>query len=77
MTLKEALLLYCMGYGECDSCPLASVCETLHNPDDPYETVADFSDDMIKVLAYDARHIAEKILFHLNHCEYTNEPTPL
>ena len=77
MTLKESLIWYCMEHEECDSCPLVSVCENKHNPEDPYTTVADFDDDLIKVLAYDARHIAEKILFHLNCCEEINEPTPL
>ena len=76
MTLKESLIMYCMCYDKCDACPLVSACEKLHDPEDPYETVADFSDDMLKVLAYDAKHIAEKILFHLNNCEHTNEPTP-
>lgn len=71
MTLKESLILYCTEHEHCMDCPLCTVCEKFHDEEDPYESMADRDDDCIKVIAYDARIIAEKILFHLNLCEDT------
>lgn len=76
MTLKESMTLYCMEHKQCDQCPIGMVCEKFHNEDDPYETIGDMDDDFVKVIAYDARRIAEKILFHLNCCEPKEEDCP-
>ena len=74
MTLKESLMMFCNGYDSCGNCPLGSICEKFHDEDDPYETLMDYSDDCVKVIAYDARKLAEKILFHLNLCEENSNP---
>ena len=74
MTLKESLMLFCDGYERCYDCPLGSICKKFHDEEDPYETLMKYSDDRIKVIAYDARKLAEKILFHLNLCEENSDP---
>lgn len=74
MTLKESLLIYCMEHEHCTDCPLCAVCEKFHDEEDQYETIADKDDDLIKVIAYDARKIAEKILFHLDLCDEDLNP---
>ena len=74
MTLKESLMMFCDGYERCSDCPLGSICGKFHNEDDPCETLMDYSDDFIKVIAYDARKLAEKILFHMNLCEENSNP---
>ena len=74
MTLKESMTLYCMEHEHCSDCPIVVACEKFHRED---ETIEDMDDDFIKVIAYDARRIAEKILFHLNCCEPKEEECPL
>lgn len=76
MTLKESLGLYCEQQEQCIYCPIGSVCEKFHDENDPYETITDMSDDCVKVIAHDARHIAEKILFHLKMADNNEEPCP-
>lgn len=74
MTLRESLIIYCNEHEQCMDCPLGAVCDKFHDEEDPYETMADRDDDSIKVIAYDARKTAEKILFHLNLCEENSNP---
>ena len=74
MTLKESLMMFCDGYERCCDCPIATICKRFHDEEDPCETLMDYSDDYIKVIAYDARKLAEKILFHLNLCEENSNP---